>query len=73
MIKRHLFLKVRLVQCTFGEHGDKLSNWLINQSVGNAVVAFVKSGYLDFSHLTELKNIWFTEIYMKKTIQIINN
>ena len=25
-----------------------------------------KGGYLDFSHLTELKNIYFTEIYMKK-------
>ena len=26
----------------------------------------VKGGYLDFSHLTELKNIYTTEIYMKK-------
>ena len=26
----------------------------------------IKGGYLDFSHLTELKNIYFTEIYMKK-------
>ena len=26
----------------------------------------VKGGYLDFSHLTKLKNIYFTEIYMKK-------
>ena len=25
-----------------------------------------KGGYLDFSHLTELKNIYSTEIYMKK-------
>ena len=25
-----------------------------------------KGGYLDFSHLTELKNIYITEIYMKK-------
>ena len=25
-----------------------------------------KSGYLDFLHLTELKNIYITEIYMKK-------
>ena len=25
-----------------------------------------KGGYLDFSHLTELKNIYVTEIYMKK-------
>ena len=33
----------------------------------------VKGGYLDFSHLTELKNIYITEIYMKKTIQIIKN
>ena len=24
-----------------------------------------KGGYLDFSHLTELKNIYLTEIYMK--------
>ena len=33
----------------------------------------LKGGYLDFSHLTELKNIYITEIYVKKTIQIINN
>ena len=26
----------------------------------------LKAGYLDFSHLTELKNIYITEIYMKK-------
>ena len=26
----------------------------------------VKGGYLDFSHLTELKNIYFTLICMKK-------
>ena len=26
----------------------------------------VKGGYLDFSHLTELKNTYITEIYMKK-------
>ena len=25
-----------------------------------------KGGYLDFSHLTELRNIYITEIYMKK-------
>ena len=25
-----------------------------------------KGGYLDFSHLTELKDIYITEIYMKK-------
>ena len=33
----------------------------------------VNGGYLDFSHLTELKNIHITDICMKKTIQIINN
>ena len=26
----------------------------------------LKGGYLDFLHLTELKNIYVTEIYMKK-------
>ena len=25
-----------------------------------------KGGYLDFSHLTEVKNMYITEIYMKK-------
>ena len=25
----------------------------------------IKGGYLDFSHLTELKNIYITEIYMR--------
>ena len=33
----------------------------------------LKGGYLDFSHLTELNNVYITKIYMKKTIQIINN
>ena len=27
---------------------------------------FFKGGYLHFSHLTELKNIYITEIYMRK-------
>ena len=31
-----------------------------------ANILFFKGGYLDFSHLTELKNIYTTEIYMKK-------
>ena len=26
----------------------------------------LKGGYLDFSHLTELENIYITEIYMRK-------
>ena len=26
----------------------------------------IKGGYLDFSHLTELKNIYISEIYTKK-------
>ena len=26
----------------------------------------VKGGYLDFSHLTELRNIYITEIYIRK-------
>ena len=36
---------------------------------------FIIGGYLHFSHLTELKNIYFTEIYKKKkkTLQIISN
>ena len=43
-------------------------------SKGVIVWEWVKGGYLDFSHLTELKkDIYITEIYMKKTIQIINN
>ena len=29
-------------------------------------VSYLKGGYLDFSHLTEMKNIYMTEIYMKK-------
>ena len=31
----------------------------------------IKGGYLAFSHLTKLKNINITEIFMKETIQII--
>ena len=27
---------------------------------------FFKGGHLDFSHLTEFKNLYITEIYMKK-------
>ena len=30
----------------------------------------LKGGYLNFSHLTELKNIYVTKMYLKKTIQI---
>ena len=26
----------------------------------------IKGGYLDFSHLTELENIYISEIYMRK-------
>ena len=26
----------------------------------------VKGGHLDFSHLTELENVFITEVYMKK-------
>ena len=36
----------------------------------------LKGGYLDFSRLTELKNIYMFEIYLKKKkkkTQIINN
>ena len=30
----------------------------------------LKSGYLDFSHLTEIKNIYITEIYMEKQCKL---
>ena len=36
---------------------------LSNLSLDNLLV---KGRYLDFSHLTELKNIYITEFYMKK-------
>ena len=36
-------------------------------------MSHLKGGYLDFSHLTELKNIYYAEIYMKKTKPIIKN
>ena len=29
-------------------------------------ITHLEGGYLDFSHLTELKNIYITEIHMKK-------
>ena len=32
----------------------------------NAQQGYLKGGHLDFSHLTVLKNIYITEIYMKK-------
>ena len=32
----------------------------------NYIPSLLKGGYLDFSHLTELKYIYITEIYMKK-------
>ena len=34
--------------------------WIVNRTW------HIKGGHLDFSHLTELKNIYITEIYMKK-------
>ena len=44
------------------------------ETVGGVVrTSTFKGGYLDFSHLTKLKNMYFTEIYLKKIIQIINN
>ena len=30
------------------------------------VLTWLEGGFLDFSHLTELKNIYMTEIYIKK-------
>ena len=33
----------------------------------------LKGGYVDFSPLIELENTHITEIYMKKTMQIIND
>ena len=31
-----------------------------------SLIKCLKDGYLDFSHLAELKNIYITEIYVKK-------
>ena len=47
----------------------------LSKSVLREYVLSVKGGYLDFSHLTELKNIYITEFYMKKQYKslIINN
>ena len=39
-------------------------------------IRILKGGYLDFSHLTKLKNIYITEIYMKiqyKSSRIMNH
>ena len=33
----------------------------------------LKGGYLDFSHLTGLKKIYITEIYMQKKSSIVKN
>ena len=33
----------------------------------------LKGGHLDFSHLTNFKNLYITEILYEKAIQIINN
>ena len=33
-------------------------------------MSLFKGGYLDFSHLTELKNIYITEIYVKKQYKL---
>ena len=47
----------------------------IYESLENKTKNVLKGGYLDFSHLTELTDIYITEIYKKKKkkIQIINN
>ena len=37
-----------------------------SMSLRGSVLLSFKSGYLDFSHLTEFNNIYITEIYMKK-------
>ena len=44
----------------------------IRQHYGRILYLSFKGGYLDFSHLTELRNIHITEIY-EKTVQIIKN
>ena len=38
-----------------------------------AALLLLKGGYLDFSHLAELKNICITEIYMKKQYKSLRN
>ena len=37
-----------------------------NKNIVAALMRRIKGGYLDFSHLTELENIYITEIYMRK-------
>ena len=55
----------------------KKGNHLYQSTTSHNLIKFdslLKSGYLDFSHLIELKNIHITEIYNKKNpLQIINN
>ena len=45
------------LQMTFYSLGEQLYQIILKS---------IKGGYLDFSHLIELKNIHITEIYMKK-------
>ena len=41
-------------------------NFLVISMHIGTYVPILKDGYLDFSHLTELKNIYITEIYTRK-------
>ena len=40
-------------------------------SFSHSVFYPIKSGYLDFSHLTELKKIYIIEIYMEKQYKLL--
>ena len=52
---------------------------MINSVLGKLIIMGnlwrwqIKGGYLDFSNLTELKNIYINEITIEKPIRIINN
>ena len=58
----------------FSFENNTTSDWIIQSCLTNQKFK-VKGGYLDFSNLTELKNIFITEIYMKRQCQssIIKN
>ena len=47
-----------------------LSGSSINRACNMPLNLSVKDRYIDFSHLTELKNIYITEIYMKKQCKL---
>ena len=58
--------KILVTQTVFNTFATRAHSTKQRRFTNTICNSSLKGGYLDFSHLTELKNIDITEIYMKK-------